>query len=129
MSIVAELNSFVDPLRLDENGRRGDWILLEDGAMKGVNIIVDQATEEVISLSTRHCRDVERWKEMPSLEANFLSMQTLDLDNSRYLVDLHTTVGSLQHLRRLYLTRCDRLECLPDSICLLGNLQEVRRRS
>lgn len=129
MSTMNTSAAVLDPLILDENGRRGDWILLEEGAMKGMNIIVDQSTEEVISLSTRHCRDVERWKEgMPSLEANLLSLQTLDLDSSRYLTELNPSVGSLQQLRRLFLTRCDRLERLPDSICSLGNLQEVRIR-
>lgn len=110
---------------MDENGKRGDWILLEDGAMKGMNIIVEQTSGEVVSLSTRNCRDSERWKEMPPLEANFLSLQTLDLDSSRYLIALDPTIGSLMQLRRLYLTRCDRLEYIPDSICSLVNLQEV----
>lgn len=125
---IAVFDSSKESFLPDINGTRGDWILLDDGAMRGMNVIVDQTTEEIVSLSTRNCRDVDRWKEgMPSLNANFHSLQTLDLDNSRYLVGLHPTVGSLSNLRRLILTRCDRLERLPDSICSLNNLQEVRK--
>lgn len=103
-----------------------DWILVEEGAMKGMNIVVDQTTNEVASLSTRNCRDVDRWKSsMPSLE-EFPALETLDLDNCRYLNELHESVGSLRMLRRLLVTRCDRLERLPESLNSLENLQEVR---
>ena len=110
----------------EENGNQGDWILLEEGAMRGMNIVVDQSSNEVISLSTRNCRDADRWREeMPSLEG-FPALQTLDLDNCRYLTELDESVGTLQQLRKLSVTRCDRLERLPKSLYSLGNLQEVR---
>jgi hypothetical protein len=124
MADVAE--SSVDlSLSLEDGGRRGDWVLVEDGAMKGMNVVVDQGLEEIISLSTRQCRDTERWKEMPALESRYLSLQCLDLDSCRYLVELDASIGSLKKLRRLYLTRCDRLERIPSSVCLLENLEEV----
>jgi Leucine-rich repeat (LRR) protein len=112
--------------RMDESGRRGDWILVDKGPMKGMSIIVDQSSGEVVSLSSRYCRDPERWREnMPSPEGYSTSLRTLDLDNSRYLVELSNSIGSLSRLEKLYLTRCERLERLPDSICRLANLQEV----
>ena len=62
---------------------------------------------------------------MPSIE-HYPKLQTLDLDNSRYLVELDDSVGSLTDLNRLILTRCERLERLPESLGNLHNLQEVR---
>jgi Leucine-rich repeat (LRR) protein len=108
-----------------DNENRTNWVLLEDGAMKGMNIFVDSDSKEVVSLSTRHCRDSERWRHgMPELTA-FPNLQILDLDNSRYLTELHVSVGSLQNLRKLYLTRCDRLERLPESLTRLNKLEEL----
>jgi Leucine-rich repeat (LRR) protein len=110
---------------VDMNDNRTNWVLLEDGAMKGMNIIVDAESKEVVSLSTRNCRDTERWRYgMPEL-TGFPNLQNLDLDNSRYVTDLHASVGSLQNLRKLCLTRCDRLERLPDSLCRLNKLEEL----
>jgi hypothetical protein len=106
--------------------KKEDWVLLQDGVMKGMNIVVESTTGDVDSLSTRFCRDAERWNdEMPLLEG-LASLRTLDLHNSRYLRTLHDSVGSLDALRCLILSRCDRLEHLPESLGRLKNLQEVR---
>jgi hypothetical protein len=103
----------------------GEWILIEDGNLKGMNIIVDDCTGNVLSFSTRFCREAERWiGEMPSLQA-YPKMLKLDLYKSRYITDLHESVGYLGNLKKLDLTRCECLERLPDSIGGLGNLQEV----
>jgi hypothetical protein len=106
--------------------KAADWILLEeDGDFKGVKIIVDSESKNVVSLSTKRCRDTERWNgSMPSLEA-FPALETLDLENCRYLVTLHDSIGSLRHMRLLNLSRCDGLSQLPESIGDAENLQEV----
>jgi hypothetical protein len=121
----SESTSAILGVHYDASGNKEDWILLEDGVMKGMNIIVDQTTGEVISLSTRNCRDSERWRTMPSLDA-FPALKSLDLDSSRYLVQLSDSVGTLHNLQRLVVTRCDQLERLPSSLGRLENLQEVR---
>src|SRR3569623_1859408 len=71
-------------------GSADGWILLEDGELKGMNIIVDPDSGDVLSLSTRFCRDADRWKDgMPnSLATSYTTLQTLDLHNSRYLTAL-----------------------------------------
>lgn len=85
----------------DDDNDDSDWILLKDGALKGVNIVVDNATGDVTMLSTRFCRDTDRWNpDMPSL-AEFPSLLTLDLHSSRYLVKLNESVASLTSVRRL----------------------------
>lgn len=104
-----------------------DWVLVDKGALRGTNIIVDDATGDVVSLSTRYCRDAERWRgQMPSLSEFSSSLVTLDLHKSRYLVRLDESVARLTKLRSLVLTSCDNLEELPDDLGRLHMLQEVR---
>jgi hypothetical protein len=109
-----------------ENDSKSDWILLEDGELKGMTIIVDHDSGDVLSLSTRLCRDEDRWTEMPSL-TQYSTLQTLDLHNSRHLSRLSETIGSMKSLRRLILSRCYALTTLPVSLGELSSLQEVRR--
>lgn len=116
-------------LILEDSTKLDDWVLVEDGTMKGMNIVVDQDSNEIISFSTRYCRDVDRWKHgMPSL-GEYSALRILDLGNCRYLTELHDSVGSLRMLRQLFVTKCDRLERLPDSLSCLENLREVGEKS
>ena len=102
-----------------------DWILIEDSDdMNGVSLFVDARTGETTELSTRRCRDEQRWNIMPSLE-KYSKLQKLDLHNSRYISTLHESVKNLSQLRRLVLTRCWALKTLPSSLGRLCNLQEV----
>jgi len=101
--------------------------LLDQGDMKGTTIIAENNTGDVISLSTRYCREKERWKcDMPSLESFSKSLQTIDLYNSRYIEHIHHSIGLCDNLVKLELNRCDALITLPKSIGQLENLQEVR---
>lgn len=112
----------------NESGGR-EWVLLPEGEIQGLSIIVDHTTGDVILLSTRDSKDSERWKDdMPSLQA-FTSARELDLHGSRYIRTLHGSVCSLVNLKRLKLTKCDRLEKLPDSLGNLQRLEEVRLMS
>ena len=108
------------------SGGQDDWILIDEGSMAGINILVDHETDEVVSISSRYTRDSDRWKGMmPSLAPYSKSLLHLDLDNSRYLIELSDSIGSLLLLQKLYLTRCSRLERLPVTLCNLSNLQDV----
>lgn len=82
--------------------------------------------QTVLSISTRACLDVYRWQngQMPSLE-KFTKLQHLELDKDRYLHHLNESVTRLQDLQCLLLTRCSRLQSLPQAIGLLGKLQVV----
>lgn len=108
----------------DENAKQSDWILVEEGDMKGANIIMDSVTNEVVQLSTSECKDEDRWTEMPSLEA-YPSLEYVNLDNSRYIKELNETVTGLTKLKKLVLTKCLSLESLPLNLGRLENLQEV----
>jgi hypothetical protein len=123
MSVVAAVpaSSF-----RQEEGSGSDWILLEEGELKGMNIIVDHESGNVLSLSTRFCRDEDRWTDMPEL-TQYPALQTLDLHNSRHIVQLNESIGTIASLKSLILTRCDALNGLPTSIGQLTSLQEVRR--
>lgn len=111
--------------REDESGESGrdSWIIVEDP--KGMALTIDSRSGEVVALSSRKSRDVDRWKEMPSL-AKYTALTSLDLHKSRYITELHDSVGLLTNLRSLNLTLCERLTTLPQSIGNLKNLQEVR---
>ena len=115
--------------RSSQHSSSSDWILVvEDGALKGLTIAVDHDSGDVLSLSTRSCRDADRWVgEMPPLTPSerYVTLQTLDLHRSRYLVRLPEALGDLSHLRQLHLERCDALEGLPSSLGRLLRLQEV----
>lgn len=110
---------------MDETMRQSDWVLVEDGGMKGANIIMDNVTNEVVQLSTKDCKDEDRWTEMPSLEA-YPFLEYVSLDNSRYIREVHESLTGLTKLRKLALTRCLSLERLPSSLGKLENLREVR---
>jgi hypothetical protein len=88
----------------------------------------DTAAADVLSISTRACLDMNRWqsdgRQMPSLE-KFTKLQQLELDKDRYLHHLHESVTGLRGLQSLLLTRCSRLQSLPQTIGQLGNLQVV----
>jgi len=104
----------------------GGWVLLEEGDLKGTTIVVDPLSGSVVSLSTRHCKESDRWKDaMPSLD-KYLTIQSLDLHNSRYISHLDESVCRLSNLRKLALSNCEQLVTLPDSIGRLRNLHEVR---
>ena len=120
-----------------------NWILLEQGSsdiLKGMTVVVEDSSGTIISISTRGSPDKDRWKTttMPPLHLNstdepnsttlldFTTTQVLDLHNSRYINELHPMIHvQLPNLRQLLLTRCDRLQFLPESICSLQYLQEV----
>lgn len=121
-----------------------NWVLLEQDSdvMKGTTIIVEQSSGNIYSISTRGCPDKDRWKSltMPPLHPNndetdttlndFTTTQVLDLHNSRYISELHPTIHiQLPNLQQLLLTRCDRLQVLPESMCSLQFLQEVCQTS
>jgi Leucine-rich repeat (LRR) protein len=104
------------------------WVLLDSGNLKGINVLVDEKSSDVVALSTRFSKDVDRWNnDMPSLR-EYDALQILDLHNSRYLVKLDESVMSLMNLRSLVLTNCQSLRTLPDSLGKLSNLQEVSLR-
>mmetsp|Transcript_23788 Transcript_23788/g.33259 ORF Transcript_23788/g.33259 Transcript_23788/m.33259 type:complete len:177 (+) Transcript_23788:92-622(+) len=100
------------------------WILLEDSP--GVNAMVDSESGNVITLTTSHCRDDDRWETMPTLES-YSQLETLDLTKNRYIKELDSSITTLTNLRSLILKQCESLKSLPTDIGLLQQLQEVRK--
>ena len=104
-------------------------MLIETGALRGMQIHVDPSTRKATRVSTRNARDSDRFQEMPSLAPTTYSLRTdlqvLDLHNCRYITDLHESVGDLENLECLYLTSCFNLQRLPHSLGRLSNLTEL----
>ena len=96
----------------------------------GLGLVIGKAANEndgrVISLSSRQCRDVDRWETtMPSLNEHAKDLQVLDLYKNRYIRQLDDSVVDLVALKSLLLVGCSRLQKLPDSIGRLQQLEEV----
>lgn len=104
---------------------KDDWVVLvEDGVLRGTVLHTDRTTGHVVCMSTRTCKDEDRWTEMPCV-AQFSSLLILDLHKSRYLTTLDESVGDLKSLKRMILTRCNNLVTLPRAIGNLKHLTEV----
>jgi hypothetical protein len=116
---------FIDCSRLEES-QDGVWIVVEEGDFKGMTMITDRSSGDVIGLSARSCSNQEKKSELPNLK-EFSSLKVIDLHNYRYMTSLHDSIGDLSSLERLVLTRCDLLKKLPSTICHLKNLVEVRQ--
>jgi hypothetical protein len=113
----------------------------------GITMMVDPNSGNVVSISTRYCNNNQRWKTtiMPSLiqkddetsqeeqekvsyhYIDYSHVTVLDLHNSRYIMELDPNIGNdLPNLQCILLTRCNRLQSLPKSICSLQYLMEVK---
>jgi hypothetical protein len=108
----------------EKSPENGDWVLVDEGDLRGVGLIFDKNTSEAISLSTRSCRDEDRWETVPDLKS-FKFLEILDLNNSRYITEFDASVCYGPSIKKLFLTRCDRLRTISTSIGLLENLVEV----
>lgn len=105
---------------------KDDWVLLGEGNLKGATLIVERASGEAVSLSTRSCRDDDRFDEVPDL-AKYPSLEVLDLHRSRYITEFDASVCKSPKLKRLLLTRCDRLCVISPAIGGLASLTEVSK--
>jgi hypothetical protein len=119
-----------EDMTADENalfeiiGKSTDWITLEDGDLKGTRCGKDRTSRDTVALSSRHSLEAFRWIKMPSL-ASFQNLKELDLHKSRYMHQLDASVCDLVNLETLILTRCEKLNSLPEDIGRLKNLREV----
>ena len=102
------------------------WIVVEDDEpeLEGMTLIADRESGDVVSLSTRSCRDEQKPNTMTSLE-KYPHLKVVDLHNYRNMRHLHESVCNLPNLQKLSLTRCDFLTRLPASIGNLHSLVEV----
>jgi Leucine-rich repeat (LRR) protein len=106
----------------------GVWIVIEEGELKGMTMIADRQSGDVVGISARSCKNEDKRNVMPSLKEHSSKLKVVDLHNYRYMKTLHSSIGELPNLERLILSRCDNLQTLPPSIGNLHNLVEVRSR-
>jgi hypothetical protein len=116
----------MDPLRISNSiEQTGIWILIEDGDFKGMTMIADRHTGDIVALSARKCSSEEKRSKLPSLK-EYPALTIVDLHNYRFMKHLDESIGDLLGLKRLVLTRCDLLCTLPRSLGNIHNLVEVR---
>lgn len=108
----------------DESALEGSWVLVEEGDLKGFTLIADVNTGDIVCLSARQCNDENRRSYIPTLK-DYPTLRVVDLHGYRYMRSLDSSIGDLQCLERLVLTKCDLLTKLPSSIGNLHSLQEV----
>ncbi len=101
-------------------GKEDDWAMVEGGNFKGTSLLASDTI-----LTSENTRDVDRWKEMPSLIEYSNTLRELNLFKNRYIRELHPSVCELVNLVSLSLVRCERLQTLPDDIGKLKNLKEL----
>lgn len=107
------------------SGNDGIWIDIENGELTGMTLIAGRDSGDIIGLSARSCSNEHMGSLMPSLKEYASTLRVVDLHNYRYIRNLHESIVDLPFLQRLILSRCDRLEKLPDSVGKLHNLVEV----
>lgn len=103
----------------------GVWILDEEGDLKGMTMVADRETGDIIGLSSRNCRDDDKRHFMPSLK-DHPELKFVDFHGQRYMRTLDESIGFPVKMERLLLTRMDSLEKLHPAIVNLSNLVEVR---
>ena len=118
------LTGNMNPTSSISGSNSGVWIVVEEGELKGMTLITDRESGDIVGLSSRSCSNEQMRSSMPSLRDN-PNLKVIDLHNYRYIRNLHESVTDLQFLVRLVVSRCDLLQKLPNSIGNLHNLVEV----
>lgn len=106
-------------------GGDGVWIVVEDGDLKGMTMITDRQTGDVIGLSSRNCSNRDKRHDMPTLN-EYPELKVVDFHGQRYIKFLDESIGVPTKMERLILTRMDSLTTLHPAIVNLHNLVEVR---
>jgi len=92
---------------------------------QGLRYAKDPTNGVIIALSSRNSEEKSRWMtKMPSMEG-FGQLKELDLHKNRYIRQLDDSICNLVFLQTLILTRCERIQRLPEQIGNLQHLSEV----
>ena len=106
-------------------GGDGVWIVVDDGDLKGMTMITDRQTGDVIGLSSRNCSNGDKRRDMPLL-TEYPELKVVDFHGQRYMKFIDESIGVPTKMERLILTRMDSLTSLHPAVRNLHNLVEVR---
>jgi len=111
---------------VDSLGKEDSWLVVGDDEpeLEGMTLSADRESGDIVSLSTRSCRNEQRRGSVPSLEG-YPHLRVVDLHNHRNMRELHESIFHLPVLQKLTISRCDFLKKLPASIGKLENLVEL----
>ena len=96
------LTGNMNPTSSISGSNSGVWIVVEEGELKGMTLITDRESGDIVGLSSRSCSNEQMRSSMPSLSDNS-NLKVIDLHNYRYIRNLHESVTDLQFLERLIL--------------------------
>ena len=106
-------------------GGDGVWIVVDEGDLKGMTMVTDRQTGDVIGLSSRNCSNGDKRRDMPPLD-EYPELKVVDFHGQRYMKSIDESIGVPAKMERLILTRMDSLTTLHPAVGNLHNLVEVR---
>jgi hypothetical protein len=102
------------------------------GLPKGVQLLADSVSGDVVTLSSEYCRDSERISSSDQLDMvlnrigeKYPQLRVMNLSNNRYFTTMPPSLSHLGCLQRLVLSRCESLDSLPENLGQLPALEEV----
>mmetsp|Transcript_61089 Transcript_61089/g.149566 ORF Transcript_61089/g.149566 Transcript_61089/m.149566 type:complete len:348 (-) Transcript_61089:289-1332(-) len=110
--------------RSDSDGGDGVWIVVDDGDLKGMTMVTDRQTGDVICLSSKNCSNEDKRRDMPSLD-EYPELKVVDFHGQRYMKCINESIGVPAKMERLILSRMDSLTTLHPAVGNLHNLVEL----
>lgn len=99
--------------------------MIDGGEFDGCTVEIQR--NSAVALSTKSCRDQQRWENMPSLNQYRTTLEVLAIHDSRYIRSLHESLVQLSNLKKLVIFGCSRVTALPNDIGELSQLEEVSK--
>jgi hypothetical protein len=110
------------------SGCDGVLIVVDEGDFKGMTMITDRQTGDVVGITSKNCSNENKRSDMPLLN-EYPELKVVDFHGQRYMTSINETICVPTKMERLILSRMDSLQRLHPAIGNLHHLVEVRGRN